>query len=105
MDDADHINRIEFGLMIDRELTNVEMNNIASGISGLVHYPWDHYSLFAEGHTTNFYGMESFGFSSVLITQKNDDYPQLDLGTYRNEKVNFYWLVPLKEEERKIMMQ
>ncbi|MBL6449376.1 suppressor of fused domain protein [Fulvivirga sp. 29W222] len=101
VDDRLEYNRIELGIILDSQLQEDDLQSIAEWISGQSSLPWDNITFLGEGHTINFQPLNSKKFNSVLLTNKLGALPKIELGQYRNSRVNFLWMVPISHMERK----
>ncbi|UII30446.1 suppressor of fused domain protein [Fulvivirga ulvae] len=101
VDDRLEHNRIELGIILDSQLQESDLQNIAEWISGQACLPWDNITFFGEGHTINFQPLNSNKFNSVILTNQLELLPKIELGKYRNSHVNFLWMVPISQKERK----
>lgn len=104
VDDRLEHNRIELGIMLNSTLKEDDLQGIAEWISGQASMPWDNITFFGEGHTINFKGLNSGKFNSVLLTNKLEVLPKVELGKYRNSNINFLWMVPISQKERKLVI-
>jgi hypothetical protein len=104
-ENREEVNRIELGLMFNTALDQVQLDKIASSVSGVASIPWDNITFLAEGHTVNFDGFESKGFNAAILTQEVKAFPEVDIPDYRGSKPKVYWLIPITNEERKYVME
>lgn len=98
------LNRIELGIILDSVFSDQEIQEIANWISGQSSIPWDNITFLGEGHTINFKPFNSKTFNSVLLTNRLDVLPDPELDDYLGSKVNFLWMVPISDKERKEIM-
>lgn len=98
------INRIELGLILNSDLSEQQINEIASWISGQASLPWNNITFLGEGHTINFEIFKSSKMDSVVLTNKLDVLPKVNLTDYRDSKINFLWMVPISSKERDKIM-
>ncbi|GAA3760348.1 suppressor of fused domain protein [Flavobacterium ginsengiterrae] len=99
------VNRIELGTILKSGLTNEQINNIASLISGITTIPWDYITFLAEGHTVEFQTTASEKFKYAVLTNKLKALPRVNLPSLGNSQTNFLWIVPISSEEWKVMKE
>ncbi len=97
--------RIELGLILNANCNEEEIQGIANYISGQASLPWDQITFLAEGHTIGIDLPIDERFTSVLLTNQLNILPKINLPNYKGAKINFYWMVPITELERKIIME
>ncbi|WP_343696003.1 suppressor of fused domain protein [Flavobacterium sp.] len=104
-EDASKVNRIELGIILKSGLTNDEINNIASLISGITAIPWDYITFVAEGHTVEFETIASEKFKYAVLTNKLKLLPEMNVPAFGNSHTNFLWIVPVSDKEWKMMKE
>ncbi|OWW25696.1 hypothetical protein B4Q04_08820 [Zobellia sp. OII3] len=97
-------NRIELGIILNSVFSDDELQEMARWISAQSSIPWDHITFLGEGHTINFMRFNSSIFNFVWLTNRLDILPKPELEDYRGSKINFLWMVPISERERKEIM-
>ncbi|TPN88880.1 suppressor of fused domain protein [Aquimarina algicola] len=98
-------NRIELGMICDSVFSENDIQQIAEWISGQTTIPWGNITFLGEGHTIGFIPLHSTKYNSVLLTNRLDILPKPELGDYRESKINFFWMVPISENERNEIMK
>ncbi|MFD2941188.1 suppressor of fused domain protein [Flavobacterium notoginsengisoli] len=101
----DKVNRIELGIILKSGLTNEQINNVASLISGITTIPWDYITFLAEGHTVEFQTGISEKFKYAVLTNKLKLLPQINLPAFGNSETNFLWIVPVSDREWTVMKE
>ncbi|AWK03459.1 hypothetical protein HYN56_04165 [Flavobacterium crocinum] len=104
-EDPGKVNRIEIGLILKSGLTNDEINNVASLISGITTIPWDYITFLAEGHTVEFQNIVSNKFKYAVLTNKLKLLPQMNVPAFGDSKTNFLWIVPVSDNEWTVMKE
>lgn len=104
-EDAGKVNRIELGIILKSGLTNDEINNIASLISGITAIPWNYITFVAEGHTVEFETIASEKFKYAVLTNKLKLLPEMNVPAFGNSHTNFLWIVPVSDKEWKMMKE
>ena len=103
-DDPSEANRIELGLMLNSPFSDESIQKMGNTISSIADVPWGNISWLGEGHTINFDFPDSPKFNAVIFTNKLSVLPKMDLDNLEF-KVNFLWMVPISDSERKLSME
>lgn len=99
------VNRIELGIILKSGLTDEQINNVASFVSGTTAIPWDYITFLAEGHTVEFQTAVSEKFKYAVLTNKLKVLPQMNVPAFGNSKTNFLWIVPISSAEWQVMKE
>ncbi|WP_433834392.1 suppressor of fused domain protein [Flavobacterium anhuiense] len=104
-EDSSRINRIEIGIMLKTGLTNDEINNVASLISGITTIPWDYITFLGEGHTVEFQNIVSEKFKYAILTKKLKLLPPMNVPSFGDSQTNFLWIVPVSDREWRVIKE
>ncbi|MFB9077874.1 suppressor of fused domain protein [Flavobacterium procerum] len=104
-ENPEKVNRIELGIILKSRLTNDQINNVASLISGFTAIPWDYVTFLAEGHTVEFQTIVSEKYKYAVLTNKLKLLPQMDVPAFGNSETNFLWIVPISSAEWDVMKE
>lgn len=104
-ENPDQANRIELGTILKSGLTNEQVNNVASLISGITAIPWEYITFLAEGHTVEFQTNISEKYKYAVLTSKLKVLPKMSLTGFNNTNVCFLWIVPVSEREWQVMKE
>lgn len=99
------LNRIELGLMLDGQFSDLDIQSLGEWVSGQAAIPWDHISFLGEGHTLTFHALDSQTLTNALISQKLTAFPPVNFPAYKGSPVNFFWMVPISEKERSFAVE
>ncbi|WP_125718208.1 suppressor of fused domain protein [Flavobacterium ustbae] len=104
-ENSSEINRIELGIILRTGLTNDQINNVASLVSGITAIPWDNITFLAQGHTVEFHTTASEKFKYGILTNKLKVLPKMNVPAFGNSKTSFLWVVPISDREWELLRE
>jgi hypothetical protein len=98
----EQLRRFELAMAIRTDLFIQNERGILSYVSAQTTLPWAHRTWLGDGHTIPCDqipgGLHRFPF--VLLLRSPVGAPAIDLGSYRGDRINLLWMVPITSEER-----
>ncbi|MBS7256117.1 suppressor of fused domain protein [Flavobacterium branchiicola] len=104
-DNPDEVNRIELGVILKSGLSNDQIQNVASLVSGITAIPWDYITFLAEGHTVEFKTSASEKFKYAVLTNKLKVLPKMNFTGFSNSTILFLWMIPISEKEWEVLKE
>jgi len=103
------IRRMELAIALPNSFSDDQVNRVASMISSFSNIPWEDLTWLGEGHTVSCTmipdGANGTKYAAVALTASPPNVPSLKMPSYRGDKINLFWLVPITKQEQDYAMK